>query len=126
MKDYCPKTCNLCSEIQVTSTLIVQSKCEDNDVRCPAWAKYTDYKCPSNFLMSNCKKSCRVCTSTSFMDSPNHEYGAVIINAGHGNYLGDGSGAESICTFYLYYTVIVNMMATYILSTFISLFHKFQ
>ena len=125
MKDYCPKTCNLCSEIQVTSTLIVQSKCEDNDVRCPAWAKYTDYKCPSNFLMSNCKKSCRVCTSPSFMDAQNHEYGAVIIDAGHGSYLGDGNGAKRMCNFHLYNTVILNVMATFILSTSISLFFLF-
>lgn len=92
MKDYCPKTCNLCSELQVTVPLVIQSKCEDSDVRCPSWAKYTDFKCPSGFLKKNCPKSCRICTSPSFVETPNHDYNAVIIDGGHGIALGTANG----------------------------------
>ena len=92
MKDYCPKTCNLCSELQVTVPLVIQTKCEDNDVRCPSWAKYTDYKCPTTFLKNTCSKSCRICNAPSFVETPNHDYNAIIIDGGHGSTLGNANG----------------------------------
>ena len=113
MKDYCPKTCNMCTEVEVTSTLLIQDKCSDNDVRCPAWAKYTDYKCPSKFLTSNCKKSCQICTTPTFMDAQNNDYGAVIIQSGHGDYLGDGSGCNPTFTSTVCNLLIVNAIAAF-------------
>ena len=97
MKDYCPKTCGLCSEVQITGSVVIQGKCEDEDVRCPAWAKYVHYKCPTKFLQDTCPKSCRVCTSQSYKEEiPSHNYEAIIINGGHGSaLLTDGNGGVS-------------------------------
>merc|ERR1712080_771244 len=103
MKDYCPKTCGMCADLEGgTGAVIIQSKCEDKDVRCPGWASYVNYKC-SKFLGDNCPKSCRKCTGASYGETSNHNQQAIVIDGGrpsivieggHGWQLGGGNGCD--------------------------------
>ena len=116
MKDYCPKTCDLCSQLQITAPIVIQSKCEDKDVRCPSWAQYTNYKCLTTFLKETCPKSCRVCTAPSFLETPNHNYGAVIVEGSHGHHLVDKNGCDmpSFQFIQIIYVIIAQKMLTFI------------
>ena len=113
MKDYCPKTCGMCADLEgETGAVIIQSKCEDKDVRCPGWASYVNYKC-SKFLGDNCPKSCRNCTDVSYVETSNHNHAAIVIDGGrpsividggHGWQLGGGSGCNTISPYLLHIT----------------------
>ena len=113
MKDYCPKTCGMCADLEGgTGAVIIQSKCEDKDVRCPGWASYVNYKC-SKFLGDNCPKSCRKCTSASYGETSNHNQQAIVIDGGrpsivieggHGWQLGGGNGCDRMLPFSLHIT----------------------
>lgn len=68
MKDYCPRSCDRCPLVSSTTSsvfpnpIVVASKCEDGDKRCPAWAAYAN-QCRTNrlFMSKTCKKSCGLC-----------------------------------------------------------------
>ena len=114
MKDYCPKTCDMCSQLPIIAPIVIQSKCEDKDGRCPSWARYTDYKCPTNFLKDNCAKSCKICTAPSFAETPNHNYGAVIIDGGFGIELGSGNGCPEQYNVFLQRLVLINSLVVFL------------
>ena len=68
MKDYCPRSCDRCPLVSSTTSsvfpnpIVVASKCQDGDKRCPAWAAYAN-QCRTNrlFMSKTCKKSCGLC-----------------------------------------------------------------
>ena len=101
MKDYCPKTCGMCATLleggEVPEAIVTENRCEDDDVRCPAWAAYLNYKCTSSFLQQTCPKACRICSKgPSYSPSTDQLNEAIIINGGHGLHLGDGSGCGAL------------------------------
>ena len=74
MKDYCPRSCDLCPLIPSTTSEVLPnpivvrptptSNCQDKDKRCPAWAAYANQCYTSKWFMSKtCKKSCGLCTA---------------------------------------------------------------
>ena len=72
MKDYCPRSCDLCPLVPSTTSEVLPnpivvrppptSNCQDKDKRCPAWAAYANQCYTSKWFMSKtCKKSCGLC-----------------------------------------------------------------